>query len=124
MVAYKPETNSLMPFVDDTIARWTTCTAMVDYDSVVGGDKFDNLWLLQCPEKVSLEMDEPGDRHLTHARQYLHGAPDRLYLVAHFFSQDIPTSIHKTNLCGRWAGCHRLDRSAKQCWCTHPRRYS
>ena len=71
---------------------------MVDYDSVVSGDKFGNLWVLRCPVKVSLEADDPGDRHLTHARQYLHGAPERLSLVAHFFSQDIPTSIHKTKL--------------------------
>ena len=25
-VVYKPSTNKLLPFVDDTIARWTTCT--------------------------------------------------------------------------------------------------
>jgi splicing factor 3B subunit 3 len=35
---------------------------------------------------------------LLHARPYLHGAPNRLDLMAHFYPQDLPTSICKTNL--------------------------
>ncbi|KAH8748335.1 pre-mRNA-splicing factor rse1 [Hyaloscypha finlandica] len=71
MVVYKHDSNKLIPFVDDTITRWTTSTAMVDYESVAGGDKFGN---------------------------YLNGAPNRLNLMAHFFAQDILTSICKTAL--------------------------
>ncbi|KAH7305813.1 CPSF A subunit region-domain-containing protein [Stachybotrys elegans] len=98
MVVYKPESNRLIPFVDDTIARWTTCTAMVDYDSVVGGDRFGNLWIVRCPEKVSIEADTPGDHHLAFARKYLQGSPNRLDLMMHVFVQDIPVSITKSNL--------------------------
>ncbi|KAG9239240.1 CPSF A subunit region-domain-containing protein [Amylocarpus encephaloides] len=111
MVVYKFQENRLIPFVDDSIARWTTCTAMVDYETVAGGDKFGNLWLLRCPTKASEEADEEGSgAHLLHERQYLQGAPHRLALMAHFYPQDIPTSIQKTNLvaggpdCLLWAG--------------------
>lgn len=98
-VVYKFQENLLIPFVDDVISRWTTCTTMVDYESVAGGDKFGNLWLLRCPQKVSEEADEDGSgAHLIHERQYLQGAPNRLNLVAHFYPQDIPTSIQKTQL--------------------------
>jgi splicing factor 3B subunit 3 len=98
-VAYKQESNKLIPFADDTVARWTTCTTMVDYESVAGGDKFGNVWIVRCPDKTSAEADEPGSEvHLMHAREYLHGAPNRLALMAHYFTQDIPTSISKTNL--------------------------
>ncbi|KAK4241272.1 Pre-mRNA-splicing factor rse-1 [Achaetomium macrosporum] len=97
MMTYKPESNRLITFVDDTTARWTTCMTMVDYDSVAGGDRFGNLWIVRSPERASLEADEPGD-HLIHAPKYLHSAPNRLDLMAHFFSQDIPTSISKTHL--------------------------
>ncbi|EWY92301.1 pre-mRNA-splicing factor rse-1 [Fusarium oxysporum NRRL 32931] len=83
--------------VDDTVARWTTCTAMVDYQSVVGGDKFGNLWIVRCPDKASQEADEGGNR-LTNAQDHLHGAPNRFDSVAHFFAQDIPTSITKARL--------------------------
>lgn len=98
-VVYKYESNRLISFVDDVVARWTTCATMVDYESVAGGDKFGNIWIVRCPEKASMESDEDGTGiHLLHARDYLHGASNRLSLLAHFFTQDIPTSITKASL--------------------------
>lgn len=96
---YKFQENRLIPFADDMIARWTTCTAMVDYETVAGGDKFGNMWLVRCPQKASEEADEDGSgAHLVHERQYLAGAPSRLNLMSHYYTQDIPTSIQKTQL--------------------------
>lgn len=98
-VVYKHQENRLIPFVDDVVARWTTCSTMVDYETVAGGDKFGNIWLLRCSPKASDEADEEGSgAHLIHERQYLQGAPNRLSLLAHFFPQDIPTSVQKTSL--------------------------
>ncbi|KAK3997241.1 Pre-mRNA-splicing factor rse1 [Cladorrhinum sp. PSN332] len=98
-VVYKAESNKLLPFADDTINRWTTCLTMVDYESVAGGDKFGNIWILRATERASQESDEPGSEvQLVHARSYLHGAPSRLNCMAHFYAQDLPTSIVKTNL--------------------------
>jgi splicing factor 3B subunit 3 len=110
-VVYKFQENKLIPFADDSIARWTTCMTMVDYETVAGGDKFGNLWLLRCPQKASEEADEEGSgAHLLHERQYLNGAPHRLSLMGHFYTQDIPTSVQKTSLvaggrdCLLWSG--------------------
>lgn len=64
---------------------------MVDHESVVGGDKFGNIWIVRCPKKTSHHI---GD----YARNYLNGAPNRFDSVAHFFAHDIPTSIAKANL--------------------------
>ena len=98
-VVYKYQENRLIPFVDDVVPRWTTSTTMVDYETVAGGDKFGNLWLLRCPQKASEEADEDGSgAHLIHERQYLQGAPNRLALMTHLYVQDIPTSIQKTSL--------------------------
>lgn len=98
-VVYKYQENQLIPFVDDSISRWTTCATMVDYETVAGGDKFGNLWLVRCPQKTSEEADEEGSgAHLTHERQYLNGTPNRLALMAHYYPQDIPTSLQKTQL--------------------------
>lgn len=98
-VVFKPEINKLLPFADDTIKRWTTCTTMVDYQSVAGGDKFGNLWILRVGDKVSQDADEPGSElQLVHARSYLHGAPNRLALMAHVYTQDVPMSICKASL--------------------------
>ncbi|KAK8190224.1 CPSF A subunit region-domain-containing protein [Phyllosticta capitalensis] len=98
-VVYKFQDNKLIPFCDDTIHRYTTCTTMVDYETTAGGDRFGNLWLVRCPGKVSEEADEEGSgSHLVNERGYLQGTPNRLELLAHFYTQDIPTSIQKTSL--------------------------
>lgn len=34
---YKAPENRLLAFADDTSPRWTTCTAMLDYDTVFVG---------------------------------------------------------------------------------------
>ncbi|KAH8728049.1 CPSF A subunit region-domain-containing protein [Phaeosphaeriaceae sp. PMI808] len=91
--------NRLIPFVDDTIARHTTCTEMLDYDTTVGGDKFGNLWLVRCPHKVSESSDEsPDGSDLLVDKGYLGGTANRLDSVANYFANDIPISIQKTVL--------------------------
>lgn len=98
-VVYKPSTNKLIPFVDDMINRWTTCTTMIDYESVAGGDKFGNIWVLRSPVKASAEADEEDSGiHLLNSRPYLHGTSHRMDMMCHFFTQDSPTSIAKASL--------------------------
>lgn len=89
----------LIPFVDDTVARHTTASEMLDYDTTVGGDKFGNIWLVRCPQKVSESSDEsPDGSDLLVDKSYLGGTPNRLDLIAHYFCNDIPVSIQKTVL--------------------------
>lgn len=98
-IVYKFQENNLIPFADDTISRWTTCITMLDYDTACGGDKFGNLWMLRCPTKASEEADEPGSgAHLIHEKGYLQGTAQRLSLMTHMFTQDIPTSVQKVSL--------------------------
>lgn len=98
-VVYKYQDNRLIPFVDDSIPRWTATSTMVDYETTAGGDKFGNIWLVRCPKKISDESDEEGSgAHLIHERGYLNGTPNRLDLMVHFYSQDIPTSLQKCQL--------------------------
>lgn len=98
-VVHKEEENRLIPFVDDSIARYATCITMNDYETTVGGDKFGNVWMLRCPPKVSEVADEPGGGlHLLHEKGYLGGTPNRLDLLMHYFTQDIPMAIEKTSL--------------------------
>jgi splicing factor 3B subunit 3 len=96
---YKYQDNKIIPFADDMIPRWTTATTMLDYETVAGGDKFGNFWIVRCPKKASEESDEdPAGGHLLHERSYLQGTPNRLELMAHFFTQDIPTSVQRAQL--------------------------
>ncbi|WPH03421.1 Hypothetical protein R9X50_00630100 [Acrodontium crateriforme] len=98
-LVYKPKHNRLIPFVDDTIQRWTTSMTMLDYETCAGGDKFGNLWVVRCPEQASKESDEDGvGGYIVNERSYLGGAPYRLELRSHFFTNDIPMSLQRTNL--------------------------
>ncbi|KAK3703320.1 pre-mRNA-splicing factor rse1 [Vermiconidia calcicola] len=91
--------DRLIPFADDTIQRWTTATTMVDYETVAGGDKFGNLWVVRAPEQASKEADEEGiGGFIVNERSYLGGAPYRLELRAHYYTQDIPMSLQRTAL--------------------------
>lgn len=91
--------NRLIPFVDDTISRHTSASEMLDYDTTVGGDKFGNIWLVRCPQKVSESSDDsPDGSDLLVDKSYLGGTANRLDLIAHYFSNDIPVSIQKTVL--------------------------
>ncbi|KAK5116447.1 hypothetical protein LTR62_007995 [Meristemomyces frigidus] len=99
-VVFKPSPhNRLIGFVDDSIARWSTAITLLDYETVAGGDKFGNLWVLRVPEQASREADEEGvGGYIANERGYLGGAPYRLELRSHFFAQDIPTAIQRTSL--------------------------
>ena len=45
-VVYKFQENMLIPFVDDVIARWTTCSTMVDYETAAWGRQ---VWKFMAP---------------------------------------------------------------------------
>lgn len=98
-VVYKPKYNRLIPFVDDSVQRWTTTAAMIDYETAAGGDKFGNLWVVRCPEQASKESDEEGiGGFIVNERSYLNGAPYRLELRGHYYTQDVPMSMQRTAL--------------------------
>ncbi|PKI83751.1 pre-mRNA-splicing factor rse1 [Malassezia vespertilionis] len=96
---YKPATNSLTVFADDTLPRWTTSVQMLDHDTVVLGDKFGSLAVLRLDESVSRTADEdPTGLMLQAEKPFLMGAANKLQLLAHFHVGDIPTSISLASL--------------------------
>jgi splicing factor 3B subunit 3 len=89
--------NKFFPMADDTMKRQITSLATLDYDSVVGGDKFGNVFVARLPKAVSKQSDE--DWGLTKNQEpHLNGAGSRLTSVCEFYSYDIPISISKGSL--------------------------
>ena len=76
---YKHGDNRIYVFADDTTPRWTTASAMLDYDTVAGGDKFGNFWVDRLPGHTSQDIDEDttGNR-IAHEKPYLQGAPNKV----------------------------------------------
>ncbi|KAL4243931.1 hypothetical protein ABKN59_010608 [Abortiporus biennis] len=72
-VVYKPSENRLLVFADDPQPRWITATTMVDYNTVVCGDRFGNIFANRLDAKISDEVDNDP-------------------------TGDIVTSIHKVSL--------------------------
>ncbi|WFD27989.1 pre-mRNA-splicing factor rse1 [Malassezia nana] len=98
-VMYKEATNSLTPFADDTLPRYTTCSIMLDYDTVMAGDKFGNVYVLRIDSSASMAADEdPTGLMLQNDRSYLMGAGHRSQLLAHFHVGDIVTSLSLESL--------------------------
>ncbi|KAI0789091.1 mono-functional DNA-alkylating methyl methanesulfonate N-term-domain-containing protein [Abortiporus biennis] len=98
-VVYKPSENRLLVFADDPQPRWITATTMVDYNTVVCGDRFGNIFANRLDAKISDEVDnDPTGAVILHETDLLAGAPHKTNLIYHFHVGDIVTSIHKVSL--------------------------
>ncbi|KDQ21634.1 hypothetical protein BOTBODRAFT_26066 [Botryobasidium botryosum FD-172 SS1] len=96
---YKPPENRLLVFADDSSARWITSTIMLDYETVVAGDKFGNVFVNRLASSVSAQVDDdPTGAGILHEKGFLMGAPHKTKLLAHFHVGDIITSLHKISL--------------------------
>ncbi|KAF9331167.1 Splicing factor 3B subunit 3 [Podila minutissima] len=95
--SYLPTENKIVVFADDKAPRWISCSAMIDYDTVAGGDKFGNFFVDRLPKKLSHEIDEDDAGSKSVGKGYLHGAAHKLDLLAHYHVGDILTSLAKTS---------------------------
>ncbi|ANB11927.1 Rse1p [Sugiyamaella lignohabitans] len=98
-VVYKEKENRLIPFADDPVARHITCAVMLDYDTVAAGDRFGNIFVLQCPKTISDASDEDGYGTFIRSQgHFLNGQASKLELVTHYYLEDIPTSLQRASL--------------------------
>ncbi len=93
---YKAPENKLLVFADDSQPRWITSAAMVDYNTVIAGDRFGNVFVNRLDAKVSDQVDDdPTGAGILHEKGVLFGAPHKTQMLAHFHVGDIITSINK-----------------------------
>ncbi|KAJ1899255.1 pre-mRNA-splicing factor rse1 [Kickxella alabastrina] len=81
--------------VDDSLPRYTTSVHVLDDGAtVVGGDKFGNLFVLRCPETVSSALDaDPEGGQLIYEKPRMGASANRWVSVAEFHVGDIVTSV-------------------------------
>lgn len=93
---YRRQENRIIVFADDSTPRFMTCFEKLDYDTVIGGDKFGNLFVNRLPKETSIAIDEdPTGNKLIFDRGYLNGAPHRLETACNYFVGETISSIHK-----------------------------
>ena len=97
--AYKPPENRLLTFADDSQPRWVTAMTMADYNTVVVGDRFGNVFVNRLDSKVSDQVDDdPTGAGILHEKAILMGAPHKTKMLCHFHIGDMITSLHKVSL--------------------------
>lgn len=55
---YKKQENAFYIFADDSVPRHMTAATFLDYDTVAGGDRFGNAFVLRLPPEVSAAVEE------------------------------------------------------------------
>ncbi|WVR03143.1 pre-mRNA-splicing factor RSE1 [Kwoniella sp. DSM 27419] len=92
-------TRQLLIFADDSQPRWITCVTEVDYETVVCGDKFGNIFLNRLDSHVSEKVDDdPTGATILHEKSFLMGAAHKTDMLAHYNVGSIVTSITKVAL--------------------------
>jgi len=96
---YKRSENAIYIFADETTPRFLTHTAILDYDTVAGTDKFGNVFVSRLPAQVSDEVEEdPTGSKLKTEHGYLNGAPHKLEQIINFHAGETLNTIIKSTL--------------------------
>lgn len=96
---YKAPESRLLVFADDTQPRWISAATMVDYNTVIAGDRFGNIFVNRLDNSVTEQVDDdPTGAGILHEKEVLMGAPHKTKMIAHFHVGDLVTSIHKVSM--------------------------
>jgi len=103
LVRYNKQEKMLEIFADTDIPRYITCSALVDFDTIVAGDKFGNIFAGRLPAGVTedLEKDPFGGKSKILGRYgeaLTVGPPRKLMDIVNYHVGEIVTSIQKTTL--------------------------
>lgn len=58
LLKHKTRENQFVEIADDVLPRWITSAAVLDYHTLVGADKFQNIFVCRLPESVDEEVNE------------------------------------------------------------------
>jgi splicing factor 3B subunit 3 len=76
-----------------------SCSTLLDYDTICGGDKFGTIFIQRLDSETSKAIVEDTTGNIAmYERGFLQGAPHKLSCIASFFVGESITSITKTTL--------------------------
>jgi splicing factor 3B subunit 3 len=97
--SYRQFDNRIVIFADDPIPRWMTTSTQLDYDTMAGGDKFGNIFVVRLDPETSkaIEEDKTGNMGIFERGKML-GAAHKLKTIACFYLGEGISSITKTQM--------------------------
>ena len=99
LLKHKTRENQFVEIADDVLPRWVTSAAVLDYHTIVGGDKFENLFVCRLPESVDEEGNEDFNTYkFKWEAGYLNGAACKFEQICNFFYGEVVTSLQKVSL--------------------------
>jgi len=97
-VSYKQ--NQLSIFADDVAPRWLTSATPIDINTLVGGDKFGNVYICRLPQEVADDIENAQLLSVAAGREdtALNGAPSKADEIVQFHVGETVTSLQKVTL--------------------------
>eukprot|EP00455_Lapot_gusevi_P007010 TRINITY_DN1300_c0_g1_i2.p1 TRINITY_DN1300_c0_g1~~TRINITY_DN1300_c0_g1_i2.p1 ORF type:complete len:319 (+),score=110.17 TRINITY_DN1300_c0_g1_i2:51-959(+) len=83
-------------FAENTAPRHLTCSTVVDFDTVAGGDKFGNIAVSRLPTDFTDDIEDTSAASISSA--VFNNNTNKLVDIAHFYVGESITSICKTSL--------------------------
>lgn len=92
LLKYRKSDNVMSVLADDTLPRYVTCTAVLDYDTIAVADKFGNVNVLRLPPDVSRRIEgDPSSGKALEGVSWLNGAPHKFEAGAWQRGARVPT---------------------------------
>ena len=96
---YRAAENQLHVFADDTAPRYLTAAEYVDYDTMAGGDRFGNMFVVRLPAEVSgVAEEDPTGGSSKRGPERLNGAPHKIECATMFHVGDTVTAIQRAEM--------------------------
>ena len=99
VLKYRRNDNMLYVIADESIPRWLTAGVTLDYHTMMGADKFDNVWVGRVPKGARNE--EAGDvsgLRLKADTSYIQGTTPKMETLVNFHVGETITALEKTAL--------------------------
>lgn len=93
LLKHKARENQFVEIADDVLPRWITSAAVLDYHTLVGADKFENLFVCRLPESIDEEVNEDFFTYkFKWEAGYLNGASCKVFLYLPSLNRSATTS--------------------------------
>ncbi|SCU86144.1 LAME_0D04698g1_1 [Lachancea meyersii CBS 8951] len=101
LFVFDKQLNQFMALADDVVKRHVTALEFLDKSTVVGGDRFGNIWVLRVPQHIEKMINEEYSYFVSkYQKAGSHELPRNIMecpckweVANHFYANDIPVSF-------------------------------